>query len=67
MTKEKREYLKGYCNGQEDAEHSDHPLVVENLEKAKKCLDKNDVNYPLILSYWTGWLNGFLPLGVDKN
>jgi hypothetical protein len=58
MTREQREFIKGYCNGQYESGNQDHPLVKENFQKAERCIAEDDKTLPLVLAYWKGWLDG---------
>ena len=52
----KKEKQIGFENGKIDAKNRDHPLVWDNLRKAKMPKDQCS---PLIKAYWEGWIEGF--------
>jgi hypothetical protein len=52
----KKEKQIGFENGKIDAKNRDHPLVWDNIRKAKMPKDHCS---PLIAAYWEGWIEGF--------
>jgi hypothetical protein len=54
------EYNAGVLSGLEAAENPTDPMVQDSYWKAVRVCEENDESYPLVLSYWKGWLAGYL-------